>query len=85
MQTEFSAGCGKYSFFICFLPAIVKKVRVKKMSVEYCAYPFLKEESRLCDYEIATDRLASMPVSYTHLDVYKRQGMLTCFFISCDR
>ncbi|MCC2832293.1 MAG: ATP:cob(I)alamin adenosyltransferase [Clostridium sp.] len=30
------------------------------MSVEYCAYPFLKEESNLCDYEIATDRLASM-------------------------
>lgn len=30
------------------------------MSVEYCAYPFLKEESRMCDYEIATDRLASM-------------------------
>jgi hypothetical protein len=30
------------------------------MSVEYCAYPFLKEKSHLCDYEIATDRLASM-------------------------
>ena len=30
------------------------------MSIEYCAYPFLKEESHLCDYEIATDRLASM-------------------------
>ena len=30
------------------------------MSVEYCAYPFLKEKSHLCDYEIATDRLASI-------------------------
>lgn len=30
------------------------------MSIEYCAYPFLKEESCLCDYEIATDHLASM-------------------------
>ncbi len=30
------------------------------MSSVYCAYPFLKEESHMCDYEIATDRLASM-------------------------
>lgn len=30
------------------------------MSADFCAYPFLKEESNLCDYEIATDRLTSL-------------------------
>lgn len=30
------------------------------MEADYCAYPFLKEESNLCDYEIATDRLTSL-------------------------
>lgn len=60
MQTEFSAGCGEYRFFNMFSTRCRKESEGKKMSVEYCAYPFLKEESNLCDYEIATDRLASM-------------------------
>lgn len=60
MQTEFSAGCGEYRFFNMFSTRCRKESEGKKMSVEYCAYPFLKEKSHLCDYEIATDRLASM-------------------------
>lgn len=38
------------------------------MSYEFCAYPFLKEDAFLCDYEIATDMLASQ-VSLARHDI----------------
>lgn len=47
------------------------------MSVEYCAYPFLKEKSHLCDYEIATDRLASMlSVARRHIRHIPQEDLL---------
>lgn len=37
------------------------------MDYRYMAYPFLKEESRMCDYEVATDELTSMIGYAIHL------------------
>lgn len=39
------------------------------MSYEFCAYPFLEEDAFLCDYEIATDVLASQ-VSLARHDIH---------------
>ena len=36
------------------------------MRMEYCAYSFLSEDGSLCDYEIATDELASMTAVCAH-------------------
>lgn len=36
------------------------------MSMEFCAYSFLSEEGSMCDYEIATDELASMLAVASH-------------------
>lgn len=30
------------------------------MQMKYCAYSYLDESSSLCDYEVATDKLASL-------------------------
>lgn len=36
------------------------------MQMKYCAYSYLDESSSLCDYEVATDKLASLTALCAH-------------------
>lgn len=48
------------------------------MSMECCAYSFLKEAGCMCDYEIATDRLAStISLARHHIKHIKQQDLHT--------
>ena len=51
------------------------------LPVIFCGVPILKDAAAglFTRFDIKADVLVSIaPVSYTHLDVYKRQGMIRC-------
>ena len=48
------------------------------MDQRCCAYSFLKETSRQCDYEIATDELASMIAMTVHRTKHQPELMKIC-------
>lgn len=54
---------------------VIRK-RGDEMGMEYCAYSFLKEEGSMCDYEIATDRLASSLGAVRHFVKHVEQSDL---------
>ncbi len=48
------------------------------MSMECCAYSFLLEDSNMCDYEIATDELASLvSLARHHIKHIKQEDLCT--------
>ena len=56
------------------------------MRMEYCAYSFLSEDGSLCDYEIATDELASMTaVCAHHVKHIKRKDIQEAVVLSKKR
>lgn len=47
------------------------------MAMEFCAYSFLKEDSRCCDYEIASDQLAcSLSVAKHYVMHIRKEDMV---------